>query len=276
MPNTSCVGRPSKSFARAVVAAVALLLFSGATSAGDPARPTPDELAKTEATPEGAAALLLSRAYSIDRIRWMCERMMPESKDAVFAAERTWLASHQVLLVRAEAIWFRDSLASWRDERKRADLAVSDRFEAESIANPERGAALCTIAPESLVSPDMQLTGSAIAKTLLATQAPHCDADAKPRLMSAAHREDMLAAIVGLRASTADKPGPDEYRPAVHVKLSIDHDGLPSDASIAKSSGVRKVDRAVIDWARRLRFATDACDSAQPREAILPVDLGKI
>jgi hypothetical protein len=71
---------------------------------------------------------------------------------------------------------------------------------------------------------------------------------------------------------------PTEYRPYAKLWIEVDSNGTPIDVRMPvgsgyESSGNRTVDRAILNWAKGIRFSPDRCKSPTARVATVPVDL---
>lgn len=104
--------------------------------------------------------------------------------------------------------------------------------------------------------------------------APPAPAGCNPQLPLAIAFKPPLDAIISLikvlKPSTPNsQPMDGDYRPNARIFVSVATSGVPTNVSISASSGNRDVDRALLVWARDLRFVARAC----PATAEIPFEL---
>ena len=257
-------------------ALVGALLLSSAAHATKPAVLDPAKLASLERDLERAAWTVLGVARYMDLVRHRCEIVLPDTVPAIRDAERTWLAEHRPLMLSAEFTY--GAGRSGRDKALRKADGIAEDLMRETFADVNASENTCRSVAATFSEPYLRMIETPVARAIPAmppfTPTTHHQVD----LMSRSDFAPIIASLQGKSVpATTAKLQPGEFRDQVVLNVPFDREGLPEgNISVAQSSGDRRIDRAVVNWAKRLRFNADPEDaSAQmpPRVVALPIDL---
>ena len=82
-----------------------------------------------------------------------------------------------------------------------------------------------------------------------------CEPSKKIEISYLPPMESIVTALKDFQASTASELTDAQYHASVAIAIYAGSDGSPWNISMDKSSGNKDVDRALISWARDIRFA---------------------
>ena len=89
---------------------------------------------------------------------------------------------------------------------------------------------------------------------------------------------DLRTVLAGFTASedhdviTRDNPAT-HYRTYAALFVDVDYAGGVEKVTFQRSTGNRKVDKALMAWVREMRFVPEDCEFNRTRRGVLPIDL---